>query len=37
MILAAETSTSMGAESAAVIVLIALILIFAGTRGGRGR
>ena len=35
MILAAETSTSMGAGSAGGIVLIALILIFVGSSGGR--
>ena len=35
MILAAETSSSMGAGSAGAIVLIALILIFAGSSGGK--
>jgi len=34
---AAETSGSMGAGSGAVIVIIALLLIFCGGKGGRGR
>jgi hypothetical protein len=35
--LAAETSTSMGGGSVAVLIGVAILLIFAGGKGGRGR
>lgn len=34
---AAETSTSMGAGSGGILLIIALVLLFSGGKGGRGR